>query len=196
LRFLFLWLALYVLAHTFGLALAVWAGAIFGLTLRGDYWSNSVELLAASLVASSIALGWPWYYGAIPGLVLGLGRETLPLLSLILTPFSAVFGFCAAASQWAAGRLHRPDPRWLFRKEELQHGKSQASWNWEVLRRGGPILRFHAATYLSIAALSFLAQPLLTLALVGVTLIYSRIDEPRVLTMLIPFSAETLCKLM
>lgn len=196
LRFLFLWAALYVDARAYGTAHAAACGALAGLTFRFDYWSNCVELLAACLVCSAGVLGIPIWWGVACGLVLGLGRETLPLLALSLNPFGVVLGAAAAVSAGAVRIFGRTLPEWERVSGELQYGWPQWRYNLALLWRppcvAAPI---EAVLYVGLAGLASVQAPLLTVALVAVTVCYARMDEPRVLTMLAPWAASTLIHL-
>lgn len=195
-RMAFAWAAFWLLCAAHGPAVMAVTAAIFVLTLRFDYWSNFVEILAAAIVFSSQTLGIPWQAQAAAGLVLGLGRETLPLLAL--APGGIPLAAGAAASQ-AAVRLLRKENRHplnLALAEAIEYGKCKldgyvmyclGSNPWETAPR--------VALYLSILAFSAARAPYASAALAMVTLAGSRIDEPRVLTQLIPWFAAALVAL-
>jgi hypothetical protein len=188
LRFLVLWCALYVAASSIGMGHAVAVAILYGLSLKFDYWSNSIELLAGCLVLSGFV---PGPIGMALGLVLGLGRETLPFLALAGGWWIALG---AAAATLALRRFTKRDPQWDSAEEQLQYGKPQWRRNLAVLGGFDPPAYLDVAVYCLIAGLAFPAAPLLTVALVGTTFVIARIDEPRVLTMLIPWAALTVTK--
>lgn len=194
-RLLILWTALWVDVTAFGVTHAVVAGGLLGLTFRFDYWSNCVEFLAAVLVCSSGVLGIPWWGYLACGLVLGLGRETLPLLGLA-APSGIPLAVGAAATQGALRLWTKQDPGWGQRAEATQYGWSQVRANLQTLRRPRNWAMFaYAGIYSLVACLALTAAPLVSVAAVAVTFAFARIDEPRVLTLLIPFAAKTLCGL-
>jgi len=195
-RFLVLWAAMLTLLLVGGMKLMLVSAMLFGLTLRFDYWSNCVELLGAAIVFAGGGNDWSLGYALVAGLVLGSGRETLPLLALTFSPFGCAFGLGAGVSQAVVRRLHRPDRGQEHRAAEAQYGESQVAYNISVIFSGKPYLLWYAAIYLFLGVLAAFSQPVLAVALVAVTFIYSKIDEPRTLVMLVPFAAETLCKLM
>ena len=161
---------------------------LYGLTLRFDYWSNAVEFLGVCLVLSSGVLGWhPLAYLGI-GLVLALGRETTILLALLGTPAALCFGAGAAIGHGAVRLLSRPAEEWLEAEESMGYGKPMWRTNLAFFY-SDPASLAECAIYLGIAALSFSIAPWLTLALVALTFLVARIDEPRVLTMLTPLAA-------
>jgi hypothetical protein len=175
-----------------GLTHSAICAALFGLTLRYDYWSNSVELLAACLVAStSHGLGIPWVCGLALGFGLGLGRETLPLLAFAgAWPIAAG----AAAAQSTLRIFTRTDPKWEKHEIILQHGFVRIRENiHRIVRPENAYQAFSVYVFCVLGALAGSASPALTIAVVVTTLIFSRIDEPRVLTMLIPFAASAMC---
>ena len=195
LRFMFIWAALLVLAVSHGLLLTTVTAMLFGLTLRFDYWSNGVELLAGVLVYSAASNGWDWGLGLALGLVLGAGRETLPILALAGGWFAAALSAGAAATQLVLRRITKTSDEFKKIEHTAEYGHSQIVYNLSVLTNGGIRFGMEAAFYVAIAALAFFSAPLLTLGLVAVTFTFSKIDEPRVLTMLVPWAAGTLCRL-
>lgn len=171
------------------------AAVIYGMTLRFDYWSNAVEFLAVSIVLASCVLGWPLlaYLGA--GFVCGLGRETTMFLALLGTPAALCFGAGAAVSHGIVRIISRPDSQWLEAEENMAYGDT-SMWR-QNLRFfwSDPASMADLGIYLSVAALALFTAPWLTVVLVGATFVAARIDEPRVLTMLIPAAAMTVVKL-
>lgn len=167
------------------MVLAVVAAILFGLTLRFDYWSNTVEFLAGCLVFSGL-LSVP--LGVALGIVLGLGRETLPFLALA-GGWPLALG--AGVATYALRRFTKRDPKWDEAEKDLQYGKLQWRRNLGVLTGSDPAVFGDVAVYFLIAGLALFQAPLLTIALVGATVMMARIDEPRVLTMLIPWAAQT-----
>lgn len=176
-----------MLAGSFGVPCAMIGAALLGLTLRFDYWSNTVEFLAGCLVVTH-CLSWPLGLGL--GLVLGLGRETIPFLALASGGWPIGLGAAAATS--ALRRFNDRDPQWDQADRDLEYGKRQWKRNWESLRN--PPVWGDIAVYLLLACLAGFTAPLLTLALVGTTVTFARIDEPRVLTMLVPFASLTVAR--
>lgn len=193
LRFLFAWAAFWILCASHGPAVMAVAAGLFVLTLRFDYWSNFVELLAAAIVFGAAPLGIPWQAQAACGLVLGLGRETLPILALV--PGGLPLGAAAAASQ-AAVRLFRKGNRHplnLKMAEAIEYGRCKlvsyiliglVQEPWETVPR--------LTLYAAILVLAWGSVPWAAAALAIVTLAGSRIDEPRILTQLIPWAAAGL----
>lgn len=191
-RFLVIWLALTTLATSMGLWLALVTAALFGLTIRYDYWSNTVELLAVSLVLAGGVLGWHWGALLAAGLVLGTGRETLPFLALLGTPHALALAAGAALAQVALRFFVKTEEHWLG---TLPYASAMWRTNWTSLTGGhGPDVVWSVLIYLLVAALGFFSAPLLTSILVLVTALVARIDEPRVLTMLVPFAAMTVLR--
>jgi len=161
---------------------------LYGLTLKYDYWSNSVELLAASLVCASGVMGWSPLWGLVCGLVLGGGRETTAILGLVGSGYAAAYAVGALGTHIAIRGLSETAPQWKEDDSAMQYGRPMWRTNLQLLRESPPAL-IDIAIYLAVAALAFTVSPWLTAALVGLTLYTARIDEPRVLTMLIPFAA-------
>lgn len=192
LRFAFFWAALYAMAVYWGPWPCVLTAALAGLTLRFDYWSNAVELFAAALV---LAAPGGLAVALLAGLVLGLGRETLPFLGLLCTPFAVVFAIGATISQIVVRAVSRPDPQTKRLAESLKYGWAggeNMDWNIRVLFGGGAVNRFGAAVYCGLAMLGVATVPMVAIPLVAATLFLARINEPRILTMLIPFVAVRL----
>lgn len=195
LRIAFAWAAFWLLYMAHGPAIMAVTAGIFILTLRFDYWSNFVELLGASVVLSSAALGIPWQAQVGAGLALGLGRETLPLLALV--PGGIPFASGAAASQGLVRVLRRENPGNAKFAEAIEYGTCKLGdyvmfglWRepWETVPR--------VALYFAILALAAFQVPFVAVALAMVTLAGSRIDEPRIVTMLVPWAALALVGLL
>lgn len=184
LRFLVLWAALYLDWQTFGNAHVLCVSLLYAMTLKFDYWSNSIELLGAVLVC--IGLSWPLSLAG--GAILGLGRETLPVLALALTPAGAALGCGAALSQAFLRPFLKRDPKWDQAEIDLEYGKSQLGRNLRIYRDPSALLDF--GVYLTIGLLALVSAPLLAATLLIVTFYCARADEPRVLTMLIPYAAS------
>lgn len=178
-----------MVGRSIGTAHAVAVAILFGLTLRFDYWSNTIELLGACLVAGH-CLSWP--LGLCAGIVLGLGRETLPFLALA-GGWPIALG--AAASTYTIRFFTHRDPRWDKAEQELAYGKPQWRRNLSVLGGADPPAYVDIAIYVLIAGLALFSAPVITVCLVATTVILARIDEPRVLTMLVPWAAMTLVRL-
>jgi hypothetical protein len=177
-----------------GLTVALVTAALFGLTLRYDYWSNSVELLAVALVLAGGVLGWHWGYLLAIGLVLGTGRETLPFLALLGTPQAIALGAGAAIGHLAVRLAARTEPHW---RGTLDYATPMWETNWRSICGGhGENVRWQVAIYLLVGGLGALAVPMLALPLILVTALVARMDEPRVLTMLVPFAALSLIRLL
>lgn len=190
-RFLVLWVALYLDMQAFGTIHALVVATLFGLTLRYDYWSNAIELLGSVLVCG----GFHWAICLVAGVGLGLGRETLPFLAILWTPSALALSGGAVLSQAVVRRFTRRDPKWdQAEREELQYGKSQVRTNLFLLSGAYPPAYLDIAVYVCVAVLGFLSAPLLTVGLVAVTCAVARIDEPRVLTMLLPAAASTVIR--
>lgn len=188
-RFVFVWLALVTLLAASGLTVALVAAALYGLTIRYDYWSNSVEFLAASLIFAH-PHAWLPLLGA--GLVLGAGRETLPLLACVGSGGGIAFGAGSGIAQVLLRRFVRTEKHW---EGSLEYAVPMWRQNWRVLRgRYGPGALWYAGIYVLLAALAAPAAPVLAVVLTVLTFLLARIDEPRVLTMLVPFAAVTLCR--
>lgn len=169
--------------------------ALYGMTLRFDYWSNAVEFLGVCLVLSSGHFGWHplAYLGA--GLVCGLGRETTVFLALLGTPSALCFGLGAAISHGIVRLVSRPAPEWLEAESNMAYGEPMWQQNLRFFwTDANPSILIECGIYLIIATLSFSTAPWLTLALALVTFAVARIDEPRVLTMLTPFAAMGLIR--
>lgn len=185
LRLAFIWSALAILAAAFGLETAIVSAILFGLSIKYDYWSNAVEFLAGCLVAGH----WlRWDVGLLVGAVLGLGRETIPFLALA-GGWPIALG--ASVSTYGLRFFTHRDPQWDQIEKDCEYGKSQWRTNLALLRGQNPAAYLDIAVYVGIAGLAAVSAPWLALALVGTTLLIARIDEPRVLTMLIPFAALT-----
>lgn len=185
------WLAFWLLYSAFGLAIMATVAALFVLTLRFDYWSNFVELLAASIVFTAAKLGIPWHAQIAFGLALGLGRETLPLLALV--PGGIPLAAGALASQAAVRLLRRENAGNAALKKAIGYGECKLTTYvmfmlyqkpWETAPR--------VALYFAILTFAALSVPWLAAALAIVTLAGSRIDEPRVITQLLPWAAAAL----
>lgn len=197
LRYKVLWAALALIAVTFGLPTMVVSAALFGLAARYDYWSSSVEFLSVALVLSAGGLHWPWWSLLAAGLVLGTGRETLPFLAILGTVPAIALGAGAAVSHFAVRLVSRPLPEWGQAERDLLYGRPM--WNVNLSRLlhpfADPPATWEIGVYIGTAALAAFVAPWLVLALVGTTFLVARIDEPRVLTMLIPFAAQEIVRL-
>jgi len=191
LRFLVLLAAFRINLSTSGLYHSLVLAAMFGLTLRYDYWSNGIELLAA--VACFNHLPWGLCLGL--GLVCGLGREVLPILALVGTWPAAALALGASLSTTVVRRLVRTDPKWhIAERDELQYGKWQWRTNLSLLRGWFPPAYLDIAVYTGIGILAVCSAPVLSIALLATTALVCRIDEPRVLTMLMPWAASTVIR--
>lgn len=191
LRIAFAWASFWLLCAAFGPVLMATVAALFILTLRFDYWSNFVELLAASIVLSASRLGIPMLAQVGSGLVLGLGRETLPMLALV--PGGVPLAIGSAVSQGAVRLLRRENPDNERFAKAIEYGTCKLKsycWlgvtdaPWEAVPR--------ILLYLSIAVLAALSVPFAAIGMVAITCMGSRIDEPRVLTQLIPWASMVL----
>ncbi len=166
------------------------AAALFGLSLHFDYWSNAVELLAVALVLAAGCLHWPWWVVLALGLVCGAGRETLPFLACLGTLPAIVFSVGALTAQVVIRRFVRTEEHWYG---TLEYANPMWRTNWGSLTGlHGLSAQWRTGIYLLIAVCAFSQAPWLTLALVLTTFLVARIDEPRVLTMLIPFAGAFL----
>jgi len=199
-RFFIMWGALWLVDISLGTQVMLVTAGLFGLTLRFDYWSNCVELLA---VAAAIALNTfhiPWIYGLAAGLVLGTGRETIPLIALMGTPAAMAMGFGAAASQLVVRYLSRNENDDFKERRCVVkygwYGGSSLRWNWEVIMGGHIIDKVGIAVFLAILIPAAFIEPRVAVALLAVTVPFAHINEARLATLLIPFAAESLCKLI
>lgn len=193
-RMAFAWGAFWFLSAAYGPAVMAVAAAVFILSIRFDYWSNFVELLAASIVFSVGPLGIPWPVQLASGLVLGLGRETLPLLAL--APGGIPLAAGSLMSQVAVRLLRKENPRNAALAAATMHGKCRLDDVLLLLRVQPWETWPRVALYVSIIALSASAVPFQAAALGIMTFTSSRIDEPRILTQLIPWAALRLTGLM
>jgi len=187
LRFLVILTGLLILTASVGIPITLVSGALFGLTLRFDYWSNAVEFLAVGCVIAGGVFGWHWGACLAIGIVLGTGRETLPFLALVGTPQAVSLGAGAAIGQVAVRCFVRTEAHW---KDALEYATPMWRTNWDSLRGiHGANYQWCIGIYLLVALLAATTVPLLAVSLVLVTALVARIDEPRVLTMLTPFAA-------
>lgn len=187
LRFLVTWLALLFLTSALGIVGTLIAAAIFGLSIHFDYWSNSVEFLAVAIVLASPHLCWPWWGYLAAGLVLGTGRETLPFLALLGSAPAVCLGLGAAISHGIVYLFADTEPHW---HGTLEYRNPMWRANWDSLTgRNGPDVVWRVFIWLGIAIAASVSAPVLAVSLAVTTFLLARIDEPRVLTMLIPFVA-------
>jgi hypothetical protein len=194
LRMLFAWPAFALLHMAFGLPVMATAAALFILSLRFDYWSNFVELLAASIVLCAGRLGIPWPVQALSGMFLGLGRETLPLLALV--PGGIPLAAGAAMSQATVRLLRKPNlhPLNVEFTKAIKYGVCRLDDVLMLLRQGPWETIPRLVLYVGLVGLAMVVVPYLAVALLVVTVAGSRIDEPRIVTMLIPWVAVVLCQ--
>lgn len=184
-----IWLSLIFLIPTLGVTGTMLAAALFGLTIRYDYWSNTVELLAVALVLAAPVLHWHWGYLLAAGLVLGTGRETLPFLGLLGTPGAIAIAIGALASHGIVRCFVRTEAHW---EGSLDYANSMLQTNWRsIVGVHGPSAQWQVGIYGAVGLLACFSAPFLAIPLLIVTSLIARIDEPRTLTMLVPFSAQT-----
>ena len=194
LRFAVLWAAVWVLWESSGLWVMLVSACLFGMTMRADYWSNCVELLAASLCCAAPYLGLDWRSLVPLGFVLGFGRETLPLLALLGTAPAFSFAAMAAVSQAVLWGIGRTPGHYAEHEKLMEHGKSQAWRNLALIfGKTDWESRICAGIWAALVVLAAFQVPWLALGLGAATFWKSKIDEPRVVTMLVPFAARTLC---
>lgn len=192
LRIVFAWAAFWLLFSAYGLAVMAAVAAMFVLSLRFDYWSNFVELLGASVVFCAIPLGITWPTLVAVGLVLGLGRETLPLLALM--PGGIPFAVGAIVSQGAV-RLFRRELKHELNTRlaaAIEYGKCRLDDVWALLKSDPWETVPRLGLYGGILGLAFTVVPWATVVLGILTFCSSRIDEPRVVTQLMPWAAGML----
>jgi len=192
LRFLVIWLALLLLTSVLGIVGTLIAAALFGLSIHFDYWSNTIELLAVALVLAAPGLHLHWLYLLGAGLVLGTGRETIVFLGILGTPHALALAGGALIAQVAVRHFVRTEEHWYG---TLEYANPMWRTNWRSLTgRNGPDALWRVAIYVAILSSAFLASPFLSIAVGVTTFVIARIDEPRTITMLIPFAAATLCR--
>ena len=171
------------------------AAGLYGLTLKYDYWSNAVEFLAVSAVLAGGVFDWHWGYLLALGLVFGTGRETIPFLALVGTPQALALSAGAAISHLGIRWIGKVDPSLVDVEEQFKYGKPMWASNIAVATQNDQYHQhWEILCYLLVAALAAFTAPLLTLLIVAVTFYCARIDEPRVLTPLVPFAAMTVIR--
>lgn len=194
LRAAFVFQALLVLATGLGITQMALAAALYGVALRYDYWSNSVDLLGASVAFAGPALGVPVPVAFLTGLVLGTGRETLFMVALLGTPVAVALGAGALLSHLAVRLIgaRLGGHRLLSMAEDPGRLRENMRQNLELLLGRQPGTIACQAVWVAIVALALPAAPLLTVGVGAVAFCLTRWDEPRILTALVPAAAATL----